>query len=433
MRKILAVGLAIVFLSLCPVVSSYKESDQIKGGQSTHQFIMKSLPTILRNDGYPHLADFVMMYKNQMKYGSIMADETIWDSREHYMDPFTHEGFLGFKSAGQLADERFGDAVSNWLAGDMLSAFYDLGWSTHLVQDLTVPHHAARAPLDYHSEYEQWVFDHQHDYLVASGGIYTFPTHMLDHHEDEYDPFDWVDLNAHFSIDYLTYVNGPNGQDNNVYSYATSHLLPRAQRTTAGYVYMFLSTVNSAPVADAGGDKSGKQTESFFFDGSQSTDDMAIANYTWEFGDSIVGYGLDLSHIYSLPGTYGCNLTVRDSFGLEATDKLQVFVQDGIPPTADAGEDANIQEGESVHLDASGSSDNVNIAEYKWILNGAVIGYGPLLEYLFETYGVYIVTLHVKDEAGHEASDSVSVWLLGMLPRPAPMPDWTVSLRLANS
>jgi phospholipase C len=135
------------------------------------------------------------------------------------MDPSSHGGYLIFKSAGQLANERFNDAVSHWFAGDRLSAFYDLGWSTHLVQDLTVPHHSYVTALNYHSEYEQWVYDSQDSNAVSSGGIYSFSSYLPGHYESELDPFDWVDYNAHFSIDYFPFVDGQNGQGDNDYNH----------------------------------------------------------------------------------------------------------------------------------------------------------------------------------------------------------------------
>ena len=212
MRKVVVVGLALVLLSFSPAVAAYKESDQLNVGQTTHQFIMDRIPIILQNDGYTFLSDFLTPYLNQMKYGSMRADQTLWDSREHYMDPYSHGGYLLFKSAGQLADERFDAAIGHWLSGDRGGAFYDLGWSVHLVQDLTVPHHAAVTAFNYHSEYEQWVYDNQNGYVVSSGGIYSFSSYVPGHYDSESDPFDWVDYNAHFSIDYYPWVDGQNGQ-----------------------------------------------------------------------------------------------------------------------------------------------------------------------------------------------------------------------------
>ncbi|MHA2136197.1 MAG: hypothetical protein ACW99J_20245, partial [Candidatus Thorarchaeota archaeon] len=92
MGRLLAISLALVILCVSPAVMAYKESDQLNGGETTHQFMMDRIPIILENDGYPYLADYLILNLDQMKYGSMRADETIWDSREHYMDPSTHNG-----------------------------------------------------------------------------------------------------------------------------------------------------------------------------------------------------------------------------------------------------------------------------------------------------------------------------------------------------
>lgn len=417
MKKFLPVLFVVSILAFSSTVSSYAESGQLDASQSTHQFIMDQIPVILRNDGYPYLAEYLSgHYLDKMKEGSIRADETLWDSREHYMHPSTHQGFLWFKPAGQLAGERFSVAVSNWNSGNKNSAFFELGWATHLVQDLTVPHHAALTALDYHSEYEQWVLDNQENYVVSSSGIYAFDSYLPDHFDNELEPFDWVDYNAHFSYDYFSYVNGPNGQDGNDYGYAASLLLPRVQRTSAGFVFMFLSTVNSVPVANAGGDKSAGQRELILFDGSISSDDMAIVNYTWSFGDGTYAYGVEVTHDYSEPGLYDAHLTVRDSFGEESTDFFEVVVVDTEPPIAYAGVDVYVSEGEAVIFNSVGSSDNVGIREYHWLLDESVIGIGPTLEYSLNRFGTYIITLRVVDEAGNSDTDTVAVVVVDVTP-----------------
>jgi PKD repeat protein len=416
MKKYSVLAILIVVLLSAQFVSGYKETDGLGTSQSTHQFIMDCVPTILRNDGYPYLAEYLTGTSLiQMKYGSMRADETLWDSREHYMDPSTHEGFLGFKSGGQLARERFNAAVGHWNAGNKVSAFYELGWATHLVQDLTVPHHAALTALDHHSEYEQWVLDHQDDYVVTSGGTYDFSSHLPGHYDDESDSFDWVDYNAHFSIDFFGYVDGPNGEDDNNYDFAASALLSRAERTSAGFVFMFLSTVNSPPTADAGGSKIADQGVYVQFGGSLSSDDMSVAEYTWDFGDGSFGYGETVYHSYSLLGTYDASLTVRDSFGEVDSDDFVVSIRDATPPIASAGEDVYIGVGDTVHLDGSESDDNVAIEEYTWIIGETVIGYGSTMDYVFNIHGSYIITLEVEDEDGNTDSDVVAVVVLDKL------------------
>lgn len=416
MRRTVALLIMLMMFSSSQIGLAYKESDQLNGGQTTHQFIMDRVPIILQNDGYTFLSDFLTPYVNQMKYGSMRADQTIWDSREHYMDPSTHNGYLTFKSAGTLAFERFDAAVTHWFAGDKQSAFYDLGWSTHLVQDLTVPHHAYVTALNYHAEYEQWVYDNQLSYSVSSGGIYNFSSYLPGHYENELSPMDWVDYNAHFSIDYYPFVNGQNGQGDNDYAYAASTLLRRAQKTSAGYVYMFFSTVNNAPTLGEAHDKYGGLTDTFEFRPLGPKDDMGIISYTWEFGDGTFGYERNVTHSYSWPGVYLCNITVRDAFGLEATDQIEVQVRDDIYPVAVAGSDWVIPEGGTVHLDGSGSWDNIGITELYWSLGYSIVGNNTTLDYTFPEYGEYTFLLTVEDAADNWDSDYVKVTVMDMEP-----------------
>lgn len=50
-------------------------------------------------------------------------------------------------------------------------------------------------------------------------------------------------------------------------------------------------------------------------DGSTSTDDGSIVDYSWNFGDGSVGTGVQASHVYAAPGTYTVALTVTDNGG----------------------------------------------------------------------------------------------------------------------
>ena len=72
--------------------------------------------------------------------------------------------------------------------------------------------------------------------------------------------------------------------------------------------------VNQPPTANSGGPYSCNAGESIVLDGSNSSDsDGTITNYTWEFGDGLVGYGEVTTHVYSKSGSYLINLTVTDN------------------------------------------------------------------------------------------------------------------------
>jgi len=201
-------------------VTAYKSG--IPAG--THWFIFDRAKVILKNDGYTSYADFLdsvepssgLTYLEIMIKGSEEHDDLI-SAREHYMDPMDHKGlwFFGFqKSAGTLAKERFDTAVLQWRSGNYYDAMYNLGWAAHLVQDVTVPHHAWTTYQDWHSQYEDWVKDNGYLYAIDSGGTYSFPlfTDLQYYTPKHYSwmnlsTYDWVDYNAHESIKYFLSVN----------------------------------------------------------------------------------------------------------------------------------------------------------------------------------------------------------------------------------
>jgi len=78
---------------------------------------------------------------------------------------------------------------------------------------------------------------------------------------------------------------------------------------------------NSPPIADAGGSYTSTINSTIIFDGSGSTDpDGDIMTYDWEFGDGVIGEGINPAHAYSLDGIYNLSLTVTDPNGEYDTD-----------------------------------------------------------------------------------------------------------------
>src|SRR5271170_4479392 len=78
------------------------------------------------------------------------------------------------------------------------------------------------------------------------------------------------------------------------------------------------SVVQSATplVANAGGPYSGKVGQPISFDGSKSTGPSAqTLNYTWNFGDSSTGTGVNPTHSYSAAGSFTVALAVTDAGG----------------------------------------------------------------------------------------------------------------------
>ena len=143
-----------------------------------------------------------------------------------------------------------------------------------------------------------------------------------------------------------------------------------------------VSWVNLAPTANAGSDRTVGEGTQVTLNGSGSTDpDDGIASYVWT---QTGGTGVSLSNPtsqtpqFTTPyvGTVGealtFQLTVTDGGGLSDSDTVIINVSDlNQAPTADAGSDQAVAEGETVTLDGSDSSDgDGTVDSYAWTQTG---------------------------------------------------------------
>ena len=117
--------------------------------------------------------------------------------------------------------------------------------------------------------------------------------------------------------------------DNGIYSYRVT-VCDRANNCTIADPN--LTVDNIAPAVDAGPDKTSLWGLPVAFHANGS-DAGAVDNgsllYTWDFGDpnSLVGaVGQDVSHAYSMPGTYNATVTAYDKDGGTTSDTVQVTV-----------------------------------------------------------------------------------------------------------
>ncbi|MCK5038515.1 MAG: right-handed parallel beta-helix repeat-containing protein, partial [Thermoplasmata archaeon] len=104
------------------------------------------------------------------------------------------------------------------------------------------------------------------------------------------------------------------------------------------------------PIADAGPDQTIIEGTIVTFDGSDSTDNLGIINYTWLLLDGdgqIFKYGVSPSYNFTVAGNNSARLTVTDAAGNTDTDTMSVTVQeppldsdgDGIPDETDPDDD----------------------------------------------------------------------------------------------
>lgn len=191
-----------------------------------------------------------------------------------------------------------------------------------------------------------------------------------------------------------------------------------------------VSWVNLPPTADAGPDQTVDEGAWVTLDGSASSDpDDGIASYLWK---QTAGTSVTLSdptsptpqftapHVGMSGEALTFQLTVTDSGGLSDTDTVIINVSYlNRPPTADAGADQAVKEGDVVVLSGADSYDpDGTIASYLWTQTGgpSVSLSDPASEepsFTAPNVGpsgaMLTFQLTVTDDGGLQASDSCVV------------------------
>ena len=132
--------------------------------------------------------------------------------------------------------------------------------------------------------------------------------------------------------------------------------------------------------------------------------------------DGPLGFGPVLATSTLSTGLHTVTLTATDAGGLTGTDAITLRVN--VPPTADAGPDQNLTDGdgsgdESVTLDGTLSSDpDGTVVSWVWEESGVQIATGSNPTVTLAV-GVHTITLTVTDNDGGTATDDVVVTVGG--------------------
>jgi len=196
-----------------------------------------------------------------------------------------------------------------------------------------------------------------------------------------------------------------------MYSIATDNAGNREEIPTLADI--ILGFDGTAPSADAGPNQNIHEGAIVIFNGSGSTDNIGIMNYTWSFWDleMITLCGDSSTYQFNNPGIFQIILNVTDVAGNWDVDTIIVTVVDITRPIANAGLDITIDEGIELVFDGSGCVDNVGAANYTWTFTDGdqVILYGIGPRYVFRNPGIFTITLNVTDGAGNWQIDTITV------------------------
>lgn len=226
-------------------------------------------------------------------------------------------------------------------------------------------------------------------------------------------------------------------------------LLDSAGETNTTEVVLHLDDVKPTVVTFAAKSNTTiDQREWVIFNASGSSDDIpgVVLEYEWFFYREEEGEdepqpesytGEEVNFTFAEAGTWYVVLNVTDQAGNTATRNstelsppLTIQVLDIDPPVAYAGKDVDIQLGEGLELNGSGSTDNDQISIYRWDFDsdnglwwtnrseplateGAVGALSRIPNGTYTKSGTYNVTLNVSDPAGLTDEDLFVVTVKG--------------------
>jgi hypothetical protein len=187
-----------------------------------------------------------------------------------------------------------------------------------------------------------------------------------------------------------------------------------------------ISTINSAPVANAGPDQQARAGQTVTLDGSGSRDaDGDALTYSWSLTTRPPGSVAALSSstalrptfIFDVAGQYVAQLIVNDGTTSSAPDTI-VISPINTAPVANAGPDQSRPVGAMVALDGSGSTDaEGDPLRYSWSFvsrpaGSSAVLIGPNSErpsFTIDEPGDYVAQLIVNDGKADSAPDTVRI------------------------
>ena len=193
-----------------------------------------------------------------------------------------------------------------------------------------------------------------------------------------------------------------------------------------------ISTINSAPVANAGMDRLVVEHGSVVqLDGSASIDvDHDSLTYAWSLVERPAGSTVALNDasvvnpvfVTDVYGYYILQLVVTDSYGASSVvDEIKVSFKN-ILPVANAGLGQEVVVGDTVQLMGHGSDANLDPITYQWNIISIPDGSQVILpvasirnfEFTPDVAGAYVLGLVVNDGLVNSISDNVMITVIGV-------------------
>ena len=190
-----------------------------------------------------------------------------------------------------------------------------------------------------------------------------------------------------------------------------------------------VNSLNSPPVADAGGPYTTDEGSVFILNASASSDpdqiEGDILSYEWDLDDDGLfddAVGSNPSVSFPDNGVFTIGVRVTDTFGPLANIAFTTITVANVVPTSDAGGPYTVDEGSSIGLSGSGTDVPADILTYDWDLDNDGLfddasGQSPSFDaLLLDGPSVHTVSLRVTDDDGDSTTDSTTVTVANVAP-----------------
>ncbi|MFO8051860.1 MAG: PKD domain-containing protein, partial [Thermoplasmatota archaeon] len=163
------------------------------------------------------------------------------------------------------------------------------------------------------------------------------------------------------------------------------------------------------------------------FSASGSSDNVGITDYTWEIDGEVLD-GMEVNYTFDEVGIYTIELKVSDGENPTVSTSYNITIRDADDPVISLEVPTEIGNHMSLYLNASGSTDNVGISSFSWLLvlpdNTQVTDNGPIFEYSLEgILGHVTLYLTVSDDEGNTVREVYGIDVVDLLPPTVIVPD----------
>ncbi|MEX0289129.1 MAG: PKD domain-containing protein [Flavobacteriaceae bacterium] len=153
------------------------------------------------------------------------------------------------------------------------------------------------------------------------------------------------------------------------------------------------------------------------FTGENSTDDVAVVSYLWDFKDgSPTSSEMNPTHIFTTAGVYEVQLTVEDEKGLSNSTTISITATDPSNAAPTAVIDATPESGTvplEVTFSAENSTDDVEVVSYLWDFGDGTTNSSEMNPtHRFENAGSFEVSLTVEDAQGLSDTKTILIVVL---------------------